>query len=463
MRQKVLVIIMVSVISLLGAGPVPQSHAADASPPVAPAPADPQAALKETETRRKDTLKYGIESEIFELLDSLKAEKDGGYNAEILGLFMSSRSLKLRSAILDFWSALEWKGGEAEALGLVEGRDNQDPALVSSALAYLAQIRSRKALSLSKDLLKEADKKILPSLLKLLGRAGGPQEEEALLAFLETDDASEDLKQGAIRALGDFGSGKAADKLMRLVEDPQGSKTTRMAASESLGKIGDSRAVKSLVIAANGDDVNVKASAIGALGNFKGGEADRAILGSLRDAAVLVRIAGCKALAARKLEESVPALVYKASYDPEKAVKIEAFKALGEVGGKDAFAFLRSYLDAPKSETALKVLAFGVLLRKDPSSMPSLVTRLSAEATGKDKSLYVAFAKELAGGEPSPGASPLARVLFADQDYLMRLGGLEWARRNKVPEIRPDLERLSVSDPSDYIRKKALEILAGFK
>ena len=60
--------------------------------------------------------------------------------------------------------------------------------------------------------------------------------------------------------------------------------------------------------------------------------------------------------------------------------------------------------------------------------MTSLVARLAAEAKEKDKSLYVAFAKELAGGEPSPGGSPLARVLFADQDYLMRLGGLEWAR-----------------------------------
>ncbi len=463
MRQRILVIMMVSIVSILGPGPIPQAHAADAASSAAPGPVDPQATLKETETRRRDTLKYGIESEIFELLDSLKAEKDGSYNEEILGLFKSSRSQKLRSAILDFWSALEWKGGEAEAFGLVEGRDNQDPALVSSAVAYLAQIRSTKALSLSKDLLKEGDKKILPSLLKLLGRAGGPQEEEALLAYLDSEDATEDLKQGAIRALGDFGSGKAADKLMKLVEDPQGSKTTRMVASESLGKIGDPRAVKSLVIAANGDDVNVKASAVAALGHFKGGEVDKAILGSLRDASVLVRIAGCKALAARKLDEAVPALVYKANYDPEKAVKTEAIKALGEVGGKDAFAFLRSYLDAPKSETALKVLAFGVLLRKDPSSIASLVDRLAAEAKEKDKSLYVAFAKELAGGEPSPGGSPLARVLFADQDYLMRLGGLEWARRNKVPEIRPDLERLSVSDPSDYIRKKALEILATFK
>ena len=343
MRQKVLVIMMVSIVSILGAGPIPQAHAAEAAPSAAPAPVDPQATLKETETRRRDTLKYGIESEIFDLLDSLKAEKDGSYNAEILGLFASSRSLKLRSAILDFWSALEWKGGEAEAFSLVEGRDNQDPALVASALAYLAQIRSQKALSLSKDLLKEADKKILPSLLKLLGRAGGPQEEEALLSYLDSEDATEDLKQGAIRALGDFGSGKAADKLMKLVEDPQGSKTTRMVASESLGKIGDPRAIKSLVIAANGDDVNVKASAVAALGHFKGGEADKAILGSLRDAAVLVRIAGCKALAARKLDEAVPALVYKANYDPEKAVKIEAFKALGG-GGRQGRLCLPSHL-----------------------------------------------------------------------------------------------------------------------
>ena len=276
MRKRIAALALASAMSILGLrGPSPvfgadtlAAQAPGATTASAPAATDGGAALKETEARRRDTLKYGIESEIFDLLDDLKADKDGSYNADILELFGSSKSVKLRSAILDFWSTLEWKGGEAGALDIVETRDGQDPAIVASALAYLSQIRSKKALGFAKDLLKEGDKKILPSLLKLLGRAGGLPEEELLLGYLDNDDATEDLKQSAIRALGDFGSAKASERLMKIVEDSQGSKTTRMLACEALGKIGQVGAVKSLVIAANGEDVNVRASAIGALGNF---------------------------------------------------------------------------------------------------------------------------------------------------------------------------------------------------
>lgn len=460
MRQRVLALFFVLSLAILGQDGPFLAYCADVA---SPAPSDPTAALKEAEAKKRDTLKYGIESEILDLLGTLKAEKDSSFNPELENLFSSSRGLKLRVAILDFWSGLEWKGGEAVAIGLIEGRDAQDPALVSSALAYLAQIRSKKALVFSKDLIKEGDKKILPGLIKLLGRAGGPAEEDLLVGYLDSDEATEDLKQSAMRALGDFGSAKAADRLMKILEDAQASKTTRMVAAEALGKIGDSRAIKSLVAGANGDDLNVRASSITALGNFKASEAEAAILASLRDTAVQVRIAACKAVGNRKMDEAVPALIYKASYDPEKAVKTEAIKALGEIGGKDGPAFLRSYLETAKNESAMRVLAFGVLLRKDKASIPALVTRFSAEAKEKDRGFYIALAKEMANGEPCPEAAPLARILFSDSDYLMRLGGLEWARRNKALEIRPDLERLSTADPSDYIKKKALEILATFK
>ena len=163
------------------------------------------------------------------------------------------------------------------------------------------------------------------------------------------------------------------------------------------------------------------------------------------------------------MDEAVPALIYKASYDPEKAVRTEAFKALGEIGGRDAFAFLKTFLDTPKNDSNLRVLAFGVLLRKDKSSIPVLEARMVAEAKEKDRSFYTSLARDLASGELCPEGGPLARVLFADSDYLMRLGGLEWARRNKAPGIRPDLERLSASDPSDYIKKKAQEVLASYR
>lgn len=416
----------------------------------------------ERDAKRRDTLRYGIESEISDLLRTLDSEKEGKFNDDILALFRSSRNNKLRLSILDFFSSLEWKGAESEALDLVAARDRNDQALVVAALSYLAQIRSKAALEYASAIMKDEDKKLLPGVIKLIGRAGGPEEEDLLLGWMATDSATDDLKQGAMRALGDLGSRKAVEKLRKLAEDGLQGKANRMTACDALGKIGDPAAIPSLVMAANGDDPNVRSSAVSALASFRDAEALAAIQGALRDSVALVRIAACKACAKLKLAEAVPAIIYKATNDPEKAVKTEAMKSLADLGGSESFAFLRTYLETAKNDTTLRILAFGLLLRKDPGAVGALKERLAAEGKEKDRSLYTSFVREIANSPDTPWALPLVQILFSDSDYLIRVGGLEWAKRNKGPEIRAELERLASKDPSDFIRKRAAEILASF-
>jgi len=462
------------ILAALLAGPVPGlgAQAAPASPSggaataaggtAAGAAPSGQLTDAERDAKRRDTLRYGIESEITDLLKALDSEKEGKFNDDILALFRSSRNFKLRAAILDFFSDLEWKGAEAEALDIVAARDRNDQALVVSALSYLAQIRSKAALEYASAIMKDEDKKLLPGVIKLIGRAGGPDEEDLLLGWMATDSATDDLKQGAMRALGDLGSRKAVDKLRKIAEDGLQGKANRMTACDALGKIGDPAAIPSLVSAANGDDPNVRSSAVAALASFGDADARAAIQGALRDSVALVRIAACKACAKLRLSEAVPAIIYKATNDPEKAVKTEAMRSLADLGGSESFAFLRTYLENAKNDTTLRILAFGLLLRKDPGSVASLRERLAAEGKEKDRSLYTSFVREIANSPDTPWALPLVQLLFSDSDYLIRVGGLEWAKRNKGPEIRAELEQLSSKDPSDYIRKRAAEILASF-
>jgi HEAT repeat protein len=399
---------------------------------------------------------------VIDLIRTLDSEKELGFSDDLLALLQGSRNPKLRAAIFAFFADLELKTAEKEALDVVATRDRQDQGLVSAALLYLAQLKSKAALAYADAIIKDDDKKILPSLLKLLGRAGGKDEEELLIKWLEGDAPSEDLKQAAIQALGDFGSAKAAERLMKIVEDSGQGKATRMFACDALAKIHDKRSVASLVIAANGEDPNVRGSALGALASFDGGEASQAILAGLRDSTALVRTAACKAAAKALLSDAVPALVYKASNDPEKAVKTEAFKALGDIGGKEAFAFLRKYLEDAKSDSAGRVLVFGLLLKKDKEASGLLERRLAAEAKEKDRGLFTAYAREVANVQDAPQALGLARILESDTDYLIRIAALDWARKNKSPDFRADLARLAEKDPSDYVRKKAAEALASY-
>jgi HEAT repeat protein len=426
-----------------------------------------------TEAKRRDIIRYGIDSEINDLVKALTTEKEGRYNAELFALLQNSRSPKLRATILDFFASIEWDGAEKLALGLIDDRDNQDADLVGSGLSYLAAIRSKEALRLSDAIIKEDNKKLLPALVRLMGRAGGAAEEELLLGWFDGDSATPALKEEAIKALGDIGSAKAAERLGKLIVDSTAGKAARMYACASLAKIKDGGSVGSLVKAANDADPNVRTAAIEALGAFAGdkehGEsASTAIAEALRDSYAKARIAACKAAVAGDVLQALPFLRYKAQSDPEKAVRIEACRSLaalgaGAKGAEDPFAFLRERLEDKKEDATIRSLCFGLLARYDPAgSLAVLEARLKAEAAEKERGLYTALAREISNADKAPEIGRLALVLLSDKDYLIRVAAIEWIRKNKAEDMKAELERLAKDDPSDLIKKRAADALKVF-
>jgi HEAT repeat protein len=412
--------------------------------------------------KRRETILYGIDSEIVDLLGTLDREKDGEFNADLEALFGQSTSDTLRATILRLFSDLEWKGAEKSAMAIVTDRDMNSTSLVYGALSYLAAIRSKNALSFSADLVKEDNKKLLPALIRLMGRAGGAPEEAQLLSWFDSDNFDQNLRDDTIKALGEIGSAKAAAKLDTIVEDSEASMPSRVFACQSLAKIKDPVAIPSLVKAANGDDPNVRAAAVEALSTFVSPQADAAIVQALRDSVVNVRIAACKAVGTRDISSAFPFLRYKATSDPDNAVRMQAYKSLALLGGP-AFAFLRERLEDSNEGYDVRALCFGLLASKDPAgSMQLLQTRLIAESAAKDRTLYTDFAREVANASDAPQAGPLAKILLADKDFLIRIAGVEWIRKNKAIAFKGELETLSKNDPSGVIRQRAAEALSSF-
>jgi HEAT repeat protein len=411
--------------------------------------------------KRSETIRFGIESELLELSKTLATEKESRFNKELLDLFGGSRSPRLRVAILGLFKQLEWADAESAALEIVKGRDGEDPTSVAAALEYLGQIRSKQALEYAPAIIEENNKTLLPPLVTLMGRSGGEREEAILLGWLKGDAPSQILREASIRALGDIGSSAAAESLMKILGDDAAQRFERIYAAEALSKIGYGPALASLIKAANGEDPNIRAAAVEALASFKGGEVDSALVEALRDPFVKSRIAACKALGKRRLESALPILQYKATNDPEKSVKAEALRAIAEIGVSGSFSFLEGLMADKKTDAPTRILIFGVLARKNASaSMDRLLVLLSEESRAQDRGFFTGLAREAAGAADAADIAPLIRVLLVDKDYLIRLGGLEWAKATKSNAIKSDVEGLSTGDPSEFVRKRAGEILA---
>lgn len=411
--------------------------------------------------KRRDVIRYGIESELLELVTALQNEKEDALNPELLNLLSETRSPRLREALLRFFAAREWPGAVPAAVSLLDGRDKESAQSVNAALGYLSAVKAREGIPEAREIVESRESKYLSPAIRLLGRAGGGAESDLLLGLYESEESSDALRQDVILALGEIGAQAAVESLIKTLEDTAGKKGTRMFAAEALGKIKDARAVPSLVRAANGEDPQVRGAALTALGILPGPEADAAVVQGLRDSVPAVRLAAVKASAARSIREAEPFLRFRARNDPDRKVKDESIKALAVIGGRENLEFLRELLQDKKVDVPSRAGVFSALLERDADgSRTELEKALAAEAASKDPSLLKAFQRALVQGTDKAAAPLVETYLLKSPDFGTRIAGIDWARRNKVQSLKPAIAAMAESDKVETVRTRAAAALA---
>jgi HEAT repeat protein len=424
-----------------------QLYAADAAPSVS--------------EKRRATLKFGIDQDVKDLLKALDSEKNDEFNNDILEILSKTRNLGLKRSIFDFFNSRQWKGAELQAVDVIKNRGLEEESIVIGALNYAAAIKSQQALSAAQDIFTEREAALMPSLIKLSGRAGGAEEEKRLLAFFENEECTEANKQDIVLALGDIGSQASVEFLIKLVEDSNGKKFMRMYACDSLARLGKVEAVPALIKAANDADPNVRVYAVSSLGKFDSKESKEMIIEALRDSYDGVRIAAAKSVGSLKISDAEEFLRYKAENDKTVKVKEESFKAMAEIGSDGSFAFLADFLKNRKNNDGLRVLALNLLLAKKRSSAyPVIRETIAAESKEKLLSLYQRMAKEVAESE-SPELGDVAMQFLNSPDFIVRLYGIAWAKKNKAPALKPRLEELK-SDKVEAVKKQASAALESY-
>ncbi|MDX9897965.1 MAG: HEAT repeat domain-containing protein [Spirochaetia bacterium] len=406
-------------------------------------------------SKRLDTLRYGIETQVIELLDTLKSEKNTDYAKEILSVFDASSSPKLRTAIFQYLGSMQLDDAESRGLDIISDRDNQIEALVQAAFSYLHTIESRIALKEALAILDEGDKRYLTSAIKAIGGSGGENEASALVKAYEADDVTQATKEAIVLALGAMKASSAFELLSGIVSSDESGKAIRMFACTALGELGDEKAVAILVRATNSTDPNVRAAALAALGKYSTAEARMAMRESLRDTHVLPRIAAAKAVGEQADVEAIPYLEYKASYDPEKAVREASIKALSDIGGDRVDAFLSGFFSEAKNSLAYRAAALSAVVSKSGQGARSKALEAFAAAQEeKDRTVFTAFARALVALDDK-NAVPFIALMLGDKEISIRLGALAWAERNTSKALEDTIKVLSENDSNDAVRKRA--------
>ncbi|MDR2701011.1 MAG: HEAT repeat domain-containing protein [Spirochaetaceae bacterium] len=435
------------------------------------------------EEQRLQIIRYGTDTEIANLIKILRNEQPSSppvaiagpetkIDKELLALMEKTKNRTILSGIFGYFSDREIGGLEKRALAAVKDRDYEAAETVAAAIYYLGKLRAgssgaeetvaREAGQVFKDIMNGEESRFLSVTIRSLGQIGekyDPAETaEYLMDYYANHEMGDENRRLLVAAVGDTKAKEGVSFLVSIAENEDERAVLRIAAMEALAKIADVSGLPVLISAVSSKDPNVRASAVGALGPFPGEEADAVIIEAFRDSFYRARIAAAKAAGERKLAASVPFLRFRCENDEVPAVRDEAVKALGLIGGKEAEQVLVELFKERKNNDRIRINAGEMLLTKGSVDYVTDVIIELDEAKKKNQTaLYNGFLRIL-GEAKSPKLEDLARRFFAAGGVVEKSYALDFCSRNNFRGLADEIRKLT--DPKNgSLSKKSLALL----
>ncbi len=409
------------------------------------------------EERWREVLRYGIESEVLQVIGRIKSSGEDSLNPELLQTFRGTSNPAVAAAVLDLFAQAEVRDAEAPALERLADPDG-DPRMLVPCMRYLAAIRSAAAAAPLAGFLDSSDE-LASAAIQALAALGQHSSGEPLLARLRDPEYSPGLKSQLLLALGSLKYEPALEDLIGVVSNPDEERVRRMYAASALGEIGDSRAIPALRELFAAQDSLLRAYAAAALAGFELSEVEAALQDGLRDANARVRQAAAKALARKDAQKSVEILIYKARYDPERQVRLEAIHSLGAIGNTRSIAWLREAYQDRLLANLYREEALAALLERDPDgSLGTVRAVVEEEWSRKDPAVLEFTARRLAALKQA-GLGELFERFLAHSNVAIRLYGLRGIRLNRLGSLREKVRALAEGDPHPAVRREAQLVL----
>jgi HEAT repeat protein len=409
----------------------------------------------------RETLLYGIDSEVESILPRIAQAGENSLDEQIVDRFAATRSNGLRVAILEHFTELESPvlGDEVRTLILSDGLLNDD--LLRESAAYLSRIVEEsdpELLDRYADIAEDGNVLAASVAIDAIGRDGGT-EAVALLLDLYGRLNSTDLRGAIIRALGETGDLEAVPLLTGIASDEFEESSLRQYAAESLGRIGAPESLELLTSLLAEDDSLLRAYATYALGFYDTDEAADLLESALRDSFWRVRVAALDALGEQGRAQALPAVAYKARRDPEQPVRRAALAALGRIGGERGLEELRELALDDRVTEDERMIALEQLAAHPGEATVELFQKIVAEEWEREGSRLLDAVGRLVSENPATQFSPVYRTLFEHPNFIVRIYAMRGSGRAGVRDLVEEMKRVARENPPGLLRRSALAAL----
>jgi len=420
-----------------------------------------QQARNTLEATRLATIKYGTETEIAALIQTLKNENSDYLDNELLAVAETTRNQKILSGVFSFFADREKTGLEERALRAIYERDLENGETVLSAIDYLGRVKAGQAEDALKELLNSHERRFMNAAFRALGRVGragrsqGDAAAEFLVDYYTNRDPGDENRRDIIAAIGETGSAEAVSFLSSVAIDSDERAPLRIAALGSLAKIGDPGGLDAVLTSISSNDPNVRSSAVAALGPFSGEKVDNAILEAFRDSYYRTRIAAAQASRERKLAAAIPYLKFRSERDEVPQVKEEAIRALGAIGTDEAMEIIDALFTERKSADRVRLAAAEALMKNDPGKYISRLIIELDEAKQKNLTpLYNGFLKIV--GESRNDSSSLeaiTRRFLQSGGVVEKSYAMDIVANNNFASLADDVRKITEEKNESLARK----------
>lgn len=407
----------------------------------------------------RETLLYGIESEILEAVKNISETREARLNKDLETLLAETLSVAVRGAVLDYFTKAKHSGAEETALNLLEQTEVENTGLIIALIKYLSEIKSDKAGEYLAEAIDEQNSNISLAAIKALGKSESQGNGQLLLDRLQDEDYPDNLKPELILALGELAYKPALEELTKIAQNRDAERVWRMYACDSLGKIGDNQSIQVFKDIFSEGDALLAIYAASALANYAMSDVEDLLIEGLKNSNVRVRIAAAKGLANKEAKKAAKVLIYKARRDPEKKVRLQSIESLGKIGSNEAVDFLLElFSDKKQSPDVLETTLCTLVDNHLNSSLKTIREVIDREWQEKDQKTIELIGKKLSQTEHS-GLKDIFTKILESANFIIRIYAIRGMENNRTAGYKEIIKSISTEDPHPAVRKAALLLL----
>ncbi len=418
----------------------------------------------------RQTIEYGINSQILDLIHTLKNQNDGRLNKELTDLFKTSYDQKLQSAIIDLFTSLSYQGAEIPVRDYLAGNPDNS-ALVTSCLSYLAHAVKHPEKETVQTIIsytKNENDQLAGAAIRDVGdiaKRDGPDSYDfsgflhTIIQKLQADGTSQGMMENIILTLGDLKAKQAVDPLIAILNDTQRPATLRDYAADSLGRIGDPKAIPAISGLLKTDNAILRAYVVNAMSHFDTPEVNPMLMQALRDSYARVRSAALDGVRRNKLTEAIPAVIFKAEHDPDPHVQLDAISTLGSLGTNQCWDALRSIFENGNISLDRRKAALEELLKGDLGASMGAIRKVITENWGLNGEQMLGTTAKVLSTTKAQQLKDIYAKLITHPNPIIQLYAMRGIALNGMSDLKKEIEKFNTPTAPAYLKREAQQTL----